>query len=785
LDAQNQVSNRSQLIWDTLCKSFITDLLLIKTPELLAKKTILPDGFDEVFTLSTANKGLLKTKAIYQFSPENKDRFGQILLRKRYEMVFFRGISCAELVNLTEITMPECTLVMDVDCLLSSRAELVWQQNPTWKNIPQKLEYLKLRLLENSLFRKPCHFFFSNNNEKQLALKHAGISADNPNFGLLPNCLPAIESPAPKQSFTDAEKVLLADKFILFYGNLETTENTEAFSYIAKEIYPRISKQLLEKDIKLYIVGNNQQRIHTQYSGGRLKLIGAVENLNAYIKASLFVILPVYTASGAITRILETALLKKAVLTTTPAAAGLDFSSDDIAIEDKTDDYCKRLIQMLQFPGKTVELGHNLSQKVHSLYGRKAVEKSLTESLIRITNKAVSKSSKVKLRIALITNDFPSEQSETATNLYIQIKKLAEIFEVTVFTPRRLKSPRMEVIDNITIYRLFDILNYPVRYPNSKSKTLCPELFVLLLKQEFDIIQCYPGINRNNKLAWLVAKIKETPIILNSQSLLDYADIFKAQDSINPFLLQTITLKWQDKLFLKNLDYIFTFSEREYEFLRKLNERIEQVPVPVQSEKTTVELPSFRQRYYVDKAAFVFICMGELTFQGGQDIALKAFTQALPNLPDAKLVLAGSIEAEPEFMQEIESFIEREALQEEVIITGNLELHELWAWRQEADISVLPARFATADAAAAESWLQGIPVLQSDAVDPNLIIDGYNGYLFRSEDVEDLALQMQKALANQTKLSKMAELGRALVKDKHTYDALLKRYVKIYKQLTS
>lgn len=784
-NAQNQDSKRSQFIWDALCKKFDADLLLIKTPEYLTKPLINPDGYAEVFTLVTTTPGPFKTKEIYEFTQENKDKFIHILQRKHYEIVFFRLIRCAELIHLAEQALPESNLVIDADYLISTQAERLWLQNPTWKNALRKIEYLHLKKLENSLFRKAGQCYFSNNKEMALATKNAGNNQSTSNFMMLPNVLPKIESSALKQDISDAEKALLADKYILFYGNLETQENIDAFTYLAKEIYPRVSKKLQEKDIKIYIVGNNSQRVYEQYSGGRLKLIGSVANLYAYIKASLFVILPIKAVSGAMFRILETAMLKKAVLTTFMGAEGLDFNAEEIVLADKTDDICNRITEMIASPGKTTEIGQNIYQKAHDLYNRKAIEKSLTDSLNRLEINPAVKSNKSRLKLAIVSNSFQINANDIDLVINNQIQKMAELYEVTVFCPRRTNSPGREVVDNVTIFRLFDACNYPAVYPNHETKTFCPELFFLLMRNDFDLILCYPGLNSNNKIAVLAAKIKDIPAILISIGIIDYAARFDAMDLINPEILQTINLRKTDRMFLKNLDYIFTVSEKEYMFLRKLNRRIEQIPVQIQAIENEPEQLSVRESFNIAQDTFIFLCIGDMIYLNGQDIVLKAFTKALPNLPDAKLVLLGNIDTEPEFVEDMEALIGAEALQDVVILLRVNDYNTASTWLKEANISLLPARFKMADTGAAESWIVGVPVLQSDAVDPNLVIDDHNGYLFRSEDIDDLASQMQKALANQAKLRKMAEQGKALVQDKYTLESVINRYAKIFKQLTT
>jgi glycosyltransferase involved in cell wall biosynthesis len=162
---------------------------------------------------------------------------------------------------------------------------------------------------------------------------------------------------------------------------------------------------------------------------------------------------------------------------------------------------------------------------------------------------------------------------------------------------------------------------------------------------------------------------------------------------------------------------------------------------------------------------------------------LRAFTKALPSLPNAKLIFIGKTDVEPDYFEDMELFVIREGIQDEVTFTGCIERTETLAWLKEADVHIIPARFMNVGTIVLESWASDTVVLQSDAVDPNLVIEDFNGFLFRSEDIEDLALQMQKAYSNRKRLPELAERGKALVHDNYSFDKLMIRFQKVYKQV--
>jgi glycosyltransferase involved in cell wall biosynthesis len=542
---------------------------------------------------------------------------------------------------------------------------------------------------------------------------------------------------------------------------------------------------LQEKDIKVYIVGDNSRPVYDQFSGGRIKLIKSNAKLSEYLQECLFVVLPLRLEADTENRIIQSALYQKTVLTTAIGAEGLEIGAEEIAIENKLETYSTRLLAMIQSEDKTFEMGRLLAQKVQSTYDKDAIDAGWFDYLDALFSVPVTDTGRAKLRLALITNHFGVEQDEPGIQIYQQADKLAEVYDVTVFCPRRNNKPKRDVIGKLTVFRMFDILNYPVEFPNLKEKTLCLDLFTHLMKSNFDLIQCYPRLNYNNALAFMAAKCKETPIVMSVVGFLDYARLSQPEKRIDPDILQHTTLKWYEKLIIRNMDYIFTSSEKEYAFLRKFTERLEQIPMPVRTEENIMHFPSFREEHQIEENAFIFVCAGEFSYLNGQDIALKAFTRALPLLPDARLVFIGELDKESEFYEDMASFIEREALESEIIFVNSSDPNERLAWLNDADICVIPARFKNAGIEAVESWMCNIPVLQSDAIDPDLVVEGINGYLFCSEDIEDLAQQMQKALAQKPLLPKLAEAGKELVSERYTYDYVIKRYSNAYKKLMS
>ena len=210
---------------------------------------------------------------------------------------------------------------------------------------------------------------------------------------------------------------------------------------------------------------------------------------------------------------------------------------------------------------------------------------------------------------------------------------------------------------------------------------------------------------------------------------------------------------------------------------------MEYSPVPILTEEYEVAVPNPRASLEITDDNFVFLCLGRVSNIKGQDIALQAFAKASIEMPEARLVFVGRTDYETEFYEMMQAFITQNALNDKVFFTGMLDREVVLGWLRYSDIHVIPVRFMNSGAVVVESWISDTPVIQSDVVDPNLVVEDYNGYLFPSENREELAKKMVVAYQNKERLPILAENGKALVKSKYTYDYLTELYARAYDKL--
>ena len=217
--------------------------------------------------------------------------------------------------------------------------------------------------------------------------------------------------------------------------------------------------------------------------------------------------------------------------------------------------------------------------------------------------------------------------------------------------------------------------------------------------------------------------------------------------------------------------------------LSKFNPNVSFSPVPIRPEEYEIDTPDVRAKYGISKDTMLFLVLGRVSRLKGQDLAVKAFVDAANDMPGSVMAVVGRNDYEPKLKADLEKLVSEKGLEDRVKFTGVLEREDVIGFLKQSDIHVIPVRFMNSGAVVVESWAGGIPVIQSDAVDPNLVEEDVNGYIFPKEDVQALSDKMRKAFTNRAKLPAMARKGREMVMQKFTYQHLVDIYEDVYSRL--
>lgn len=139
-------------------------------------------------------------------------------------------------------------------------------------------------------------------------------------------------------------------------------------------------------------------------------------------------------------------------------------------------------------------------------------------------------------------------------------------------------------------------------------------------------------------------------------------------------------------------------------------------------------------------AHLVFLYVGRLSHEKDLHVLLDAFRTVVEQHPDATLRLVGS----GPLRESLEAQAKQLGLSSSVVFTGGKTINELEGEYAQATCMVLPSNSEPWGLVVNEALSYGCPVVVSDACGcvPELVIEGFTGFSFRTGDTAELALRM-------------------------------------------
>lgn len=156
---------------------------------------------------------------------------------------------------------------------------------------------------------------------------------------------------------------------IIFTASFDTFSNQDGIDYFIKDIYPLIKRS--KPDVRLWIVGKNPSnriRLLSRVDPS-IYVTGTVEDVRVFIAKSALCVVPLRIGGGSRLKILEAFAMKKAVISTSVGAEGLNVTHEkDIIIADTPELFSKYVVEYLKDEYKRKVLEENAYMLVKERY---------------------------------------------------------------------------------------------------------------------------------------------------------------------------------------------------------------------------------------------------------------------------------------------------------------------------------------------------------------------------------------------------------------------------------
>jgi glycosyltransferase involved in cell wall biosynthesis len=155
---------------------------------------------------------------------------------------------------------------------------------------------------------------------------------------------------------------------LVFVGTMDWRPNQDAVRYFVSDIYPLVKKRIPEAEV--VFVGRNPPDSISSLDGVEgVTVTGSVDDVRPYIQGSSVYIVPLRIGGGTRLKILDALAMKKAVVSTSVGAEGLEVSdSRDIMLADTPEQFADKIEQLIRNPEFACRLGENGRRLVEEHY---------------------------------------------------------------------------------------------------------------------------------------------------------------------------------------------------------------------------------------------------------------------------------------------------------------------------------------------------------------------------------------------------------------------------------
>ncbi len=145
------------------------------------------------------------------------------------------------------------------------------------------------------------------------------------------------------------------EPIVMFLGSMDWEANIDGVLYFCREIWPQIKKAV--PNARFRIVGRNPDARVQQLASDDIEVTGRVESVIEPLREAAVFVVPLRIGGGTRLKIYEAMAMRKAAVSTTVGAEGLDVNHGrDILLADDPQTFADSVIKLLRDPAKRMRI---------------------------------------------------------------------------------------------------------------------------------------------------------------------------------------------------------------------------------------------------------------------------------------------------------------------------------------------------------------------------------------------------------------------------------------------
>ncbi|MCZ7393808.1 MAG: glycosyltransferase family 4 protein [Candidatus Methanoperedens sp.] len=181
---------------------------------------------------------------------------------------------------------------------------------------------------------------------------------------------------------------------------------------------------------------------------------------------------------------------------------------------------------------------------------------------------------------------------------------------------------------------------------------------------------------------------------------------------------------------------------------------------------------------YKGESNFDILYIGRLEKIKGVDILINSLYTVIKLIPGIKLYIVGSGSQ----AKNLKALARKLNLENNVKFLGFISEMEKYQKFKACKLVVVPSRWDCQPFALFDAAASGVPVIASDMSNPGIVDNGKTGFIFESENIEDLANKIITLLKNDKLREEMGNAAKEKAKQ-YDWNKIAERTVEIYREI--
>jgi glycosyltransferase involved in cell wall biosynthesis len=162
-----------------------------------------------------------------------------------------------------------------------------------------------------------------------------------------PSRISVVPTGVDLQQYQAASGDSASEPLVIFLGSMDWEANIDGVTYFCREIWPRVKRAAPEARFR--VVGRNPDQRVKQLASGDIEVTGRVESVIEHLRQAAVFVVPLRIGGGTRLKIYEAMAMRKAVVSTTIGAEGLDVNHGrDILLADDPQTFADYVTSLLR-----------------------------------------------------------------------------------------------------------------------------------------------------------------------------------------------------------------------------------------------------------------------------------------------------------------------------------------------------------------------------------------------------------------------------------------------------